>query len=334
MAATTTKIKNQLRDLGLSHEAVQAAWPTWWSEEAERSPSALNDLKFSLSRKLGIAPASLFDEGNAVFVWQGEAKFKGLTTETGADKEVLTSFGMSIARLLLLAHEARIGQPIDGLPAVDLRSALLNAGAPHVAISHLLRLSRSLGIPVAYLRVFPLETKSMTAMTVRIGDRFAILLGKDAMYSAPVSFYIAHEIGHIARGHLVTNAALVDMDIESVSLDREEVEADAFALALLTGQAQVTFDTNRPPKNATELANAVCSASKREQVDPGILAMCYGHANQQWKLAMAALKIIYGNGKPAWQEINKVALESLDLGKLTSDNREYLESVTGFVQNA
>ena len=43
-----------LQQLGLSDAAINAAWPEWWSEAAEPSPSASLDLRFSLARKLGL----------------------------------------------------------------------------------------------------------------------------------------------------------------------------------------------------------------------------------------------------------------------------------------
>ncbi len=83
MPANSEKIEKKLKQLGLSKEVIKAGWPDWWSEEAEFSPSALNDLRFSLSRKLGLSPSSLFDEGEPKFMWPGQAKFKGLTPING-----------------------------------------------------------------------------------------------------------------------------------------------------------------------------------------------------------------------------------------------------------
>ena len=38
---------------------VDAVWPAWWSDEAEGSPSAQTELRFGVSRRLGIDPRSL-----------------------------------------------------------------------------------------------------------------------------------------------------------------------------------------------------------------------------------------------------------------------------------
>src|SRR5260221_5019203 len=148
MPEKTANIEKKLKKLGLSQDAVRAAWPAWWSEEAEFSPSALNELKFSLARKLGLAPTSLFDEGDAVFLWDGDAKFKGLSTESQSEKKALVSFGTSIGRLLIRASEPPSHQANPGIPGADLRAVIINSGAPCVRLSDLLALSWSIGIPV------------------------------------------------------------------------------------------------------------------------------------------------------------------------------------------
>ena len=61
------------------------------------------------------------------------------------------------------------------------------------------------------LRIFPLKNKAMHAMVVRVRGRYAILLGRDATYPAPVAFTLAHELGHVLLGHLGDAPALVDL---------------------------------------------------------------------------------------------------------------------------
>jgi hypothetical protein len=330
MADKSADIENKLLSLGLSRDVVRAAWPKWWSAEAELSPSALNDLKFSLSRKLGISPSSLFDEGDAVFVWKGAAKFKGLAAHTDAEQQILASFGQALAKPLLRCFDASTAADVTSISPEDLRRALLEQGAPAIDQRYLIRILAVLGIPVVYLRVMPLNAKRMAAMSVRVGDRFAILLAKEASYFAPVLFNVAHELGHIARSHLAENSTLIDGEIEDADdTDREEQEATAYALTLLTGRASPIFDVNRPATNATQLAAAVRITARDEHIDPGLLAMVYGYSTRQWKIAYGALKIIYGNGRPVWEEINRSTLSALRLDRLTEDNRDFLLSVLG-----
>jgi hypothetical protein len=91
---------------------------------------------------------------------------------------------------------------------------------------------------VIYLRVFPLPAKKMNGMVVQLGDRFAILLARDANYPAPIAFYLAHELGHAALGHTRDHVAVVEfgdlLTDQGESRDDEEKAADRYALELLT----------------------------------------------------------------------------------------------------
>src|SRR4051794_15887231 len=55
-------LRLRLRRLGLSDDAISAAWPQWWSADAEASPSARAELRFGIARRLGLDPRSLLGE--------------------------------------------------------------------------------------------------------------------------------------------------------------------------------------------------------------------------------------------------------------------------------
>jgi hypothetical protein len=185
MAENAKEIERRLRGAGFSSEIIKAAWPKWWSSEAELSPAALNDLKFSLSRKLGLSASSLFDEGHTVFVWKGMAKFKGLSTFSETEQRILTNFGVSVANLLLKCLDPANPVPFDRVAPAQIRKGLLESGAPSMNLPYLFRFLHKVGIPIAYVRRFPLDAKKMTAMAIRVEQRFAILLSKDQPYAAP-----------------------------------------------------------------------------------------------------------------------------------------------------
>src|SRR5690606_19629689 len=87
----------------------------------------------------------------------------------------------------------------------------LSASGP-IGLPHLLTFCWAIGIPIIQLRVFPLAAKRMCAMAVRVQDRFAILLAKESRFLPQVAYYVAHELGHIALGHLSSNPVMVDME--------------------------------------------------------------------------------------------------------------------------
>lgn len=336
MPAKSATIEKKLKRLGLSQEAVRAAWPAWWSAEAEFSPSAVNDLKFSVARKLGISPTSLFDEGDAVFSWDGDAKFKGLTAESPMEEKALVAFGTSISRLLIKATEPPAASMDAGISGSELREAIIRSGAPCVRLHDLIALAWAIGIPVVHLRIFPLTAKRMAAMTIRTGNRHAILIGRDSMFPANIAYYIAHELGHIFGGHLSDNSAIVDIDMpdEMHERDDEELAADSFALALLTGREDPEVTATRVPRNSRELAYAVINAGHAEAIDPGTLALCYAHRSGRWKFANNAMRLIYSEQKPVWKEINRYASEQLTTANITHDSLSFLAKVMGIDSNA
>ena len=88
------KLRSRLRELGLSSAAIEAAWPGWWSDEANSSLSAQAELRFGVARRLGLDPRSLLDDREAPrFMWREEARFKHLSGEGELEQAGITSFG-------------------------------------------------------------------------------------------------------------------------------------------------------------------------------------------------------------------------------------------------
>lgn len=324
MAGTEDKLVQRLRRAGFSREAIRAAWPSWWTDEAGATASGRAELRFALARRLGLAPKPLLGE-RVEFVWNDEALFKHLTAQDAAQKAALTSFGMSIGRLLIRATPG--GRTEIAAPE-DLRDAILS-GARFVDLASLIATCWALRVPVIQLRVFPLEAKSMHAMVVKVEDRYAILLGRDANYPAPVAFTLSHELGHIMRGHLAEAPAVIDLEDPALAKDPDdqEKEADRFALSLLTGSAEPDIQTNLDSFNAPTLAAAVLDAAPRYSVEPGTLALCLAYQRKAWPVAMSALGFIYSEKKPAWREINGIADAELDWDLLGDETAHYLRNI-------
>ena len=288
------QLRRRLKNIGLSDPAITAAWPTWWSDEAEDSLSARTELRFSLSRKLGLEPSSLLEDGVPRFVWQDVARFKHLSREGVIEQAAITSFGRAIANLLIGSTPAH-GSLVGADPS-NLRNLILRMRRPYVDLADLLSLCWSVGIPVIHLRVFPWPQKRMAAMVVRAANRYAILLGKDSQYPAHIAFYLAHEIGHVAAGHLEENRVIVDLESEDMNLDTvdgEEISADRFALDLLTGMPAPVILPSTQRYSALSLAKTVLGASTELAIEPGTLALCFGYSTKDWPTSTAAMRHIY-----------------------------------------
>jgi hypothetical protein len=332
---SAAELKDRLHSFGLSDAAIEAVWPRWWSESAEVSASARAELRFGVARRLGIDPSSLLDaQETPQFLWPSQARFKNLAGESELEKEGISSFGRAVARTLINATPARAPTSADPSSAPDLRKLLLGAErAPFISLVDLLALSWSIGVPVAYLRVFPFQRKRMAAMTVRLGDRWAVLLARDSQYPAPIAFYLAHELGHIFLSHIESEQVIVDLDEpdSTEEKDAEERAADAFALELLTGEANPRILPD--PEGAAPSAGALAKVARERGpglgIEPGTLALCYGSTTGEWDVAYGALKGLYPEERPAWSAINQLAIDQLETASLPFDSREFLGAVLG-----
>jgi hypothetical protein len=327
VALDSNSVRWSLRAFGYTDASITAAWPEWWSSEAEGSAAAQTELRFSLARKLGLDPRTLADD-QPKFVWKDYARFKHLTAESARELGVLSSYGVSVARML----SSGVGPlgPLDKASAADLRAGIL-ATQPFVTLRDLLGLSWAMRLPVIHLRIFPLPAKRMCAMSVRLPRAAAILLGKDADYPAPIAYYLAHEIGHLALGHLGSDiAAIVDFEVPMETRganDDEEVAADRFALELLTGRPDTTVATVTRQYTSRQLAEAVLQAGPALKIEPGTLALCFGYNMNDWPRAMAAMKYIYSAPQPVWAEVNAVAQQQLAWTEMTGDAGQFLRNV-------
>lgn len=335
MARTSEgELRERLRRFGLSGAAVRAAWPRWWSAEAEGSLSAQADLRFTVARNLGLDPGSLFGElEQPQFLWREEARFKRLRAEDEVERAGIVSFGQAVGTLVLAASRPTHLPEIAGAAPGEMRRTLLAGSSQPIGLTDLLALSWASGIPVIYLRVFPWTHKRMAAMTVRVADRHVVLLAKDSNYPAPIAFYLGHELGHIALRHVPDGAAVVDLDDghreQSVD-DAEELAADEFALTLLTGRRRLLVrSASGVPASGSELARTASRAGTDLRIDPGVIAEIYGYTTGNWSTVSVALRGIYQSAAPVWNPINRMALRELDIEVLPADSGAFLRTVLG-----
>jgi len=327
---SASQLKKRLKSVGLSDAAINAAWPDWWSSAASESTSAQTELRFSIARKLGLDPHSLLEDSQEPrFIWRDGARFKHLSGEGRLELSAITSFGTALGRLLA-ASTSEVA-PLPNLNALELRKTILRT-QPYVRLLDLLSVCWSIGIPVVHLRVFPTLRKRMAAMSVQIDGHSVILMGKDSMYPPHVAFYLAHELGHVALGHLSKDSAIVDLESSALAApgeDPDEVSTDRFALQLLTGLEEPKVLSKSKSYNANQLAHAVLNASTELRIEPGTLALCFGYSTGQWLKTNAAIKRVYSSPRPVWSEINKVAADHLDLNRIPDDARSYVRAALG-----
>lgn len=324
--------KRLIRQAGLAPSIVDAAWPDWWSDEADTSDSAKAELRFSVARKLGLDPRTLLDDQRPGWIWDDAARFKSFRGDVQEHQPAISSFGMALGRILLGATESaniRIPGQID---AAQLRAMTLQS-RPVVGLIELVQLAWGLGIPVIHLRAYPLSAKQMSAMSVCLNDRFVVLLAKDSQYPAPSAFHLAHELGHIFLGHLAPGQSIVDLgglgDPDDEANDDEERQADAFAMELLTGYPELTLRIEGEGRGARRLAEQALAVQQEHRIEAGIVALSYGFQTENWSTAIASLGRIYDQPFPVWQAVNRIAKRNIQWSELQDESESYLRAVMG-----
>jgi len=121
---------------------------------------------------------------------------------------------------------------------------------------------------------------------------------------------------------------LIDEQVDRNSSDAEEKAANAFALELLTGNAQSqVFAVG--PVNARALAKAAYQAGVHEQIDPGHIVLNYAYqmGSDYFAVANAALKLL----EPHTDAVGLVRsrmLAHLDKTRLSEDTYEFILQIT------
>jgi len=231
----------------------------------------------------------------------------------------------------------------------DLRSLALalSDGRDRVDFEALVEASWQLGVPVLHLPEIPVGGKKPDGMVTFVAGRPVVILLKAVKLAEWMVFILAHELGHIAMGHLGTldGAAVVD---EKVSLaeegtpasgptdggDTEEVEANAYASGVLVpGGEQITLG-NPPWPVAGRLADLALNFGQMNKVSPGHAVLnAANHSPRDghppFALGIKAAQVLaerLGTSSTA-ETCRAAAQRHLNLDKLRPDTIEFLEKL-------
>jgi Zn-dependent peptidase ImmA (M78 family) len=209
--------------------------------------------------------------------------------------ELAVALARSASRIAIGALEKDFTQPNESASAI--RDHILATGAKWVGLAELIDLCWAYGIPVLHLASPLLAKKKMDGIAMSINGRPSIVLS-NVRKSGFLLFHLAHEIGHIALGHLGANSAIVDDDFEEQaknSKSADEVAADRFALELLTGNPDFTLRLQTKMK-AEPLARLAASSAVEMKIAPSQLVMSCAHGDSKYYALYVGAANILGSG--------------------------------------
>ncbi len=333
----------RLRAVGLNPKFVrEVVLPDWWDDAIAENPAGYAEALGRLADALSLDLRALQDPNGVLncrpyLATRNKAR-QGLREEDLAWAKCLG------ARAAQLACSAMALPPADVPKSAREIRATLGKDNRIVTFPTLLDYCWSLGIPVLRVAQFPDKAKKPDGMAARFGNRYAIVLSKNSRYSAWLLFILAHELGHIALGHLQENGVFVDdaanwqaNDEEEKSspaipltAEDEEQQANDFAIELLTGQADTTYHATQN-LNAAGLAEAAQFFGQQYRVDPGVMALNYARHvpnGPYWALANAALKRLEPDAN-ACAIVQNAMRGNLQREALADEQWEFLLRVTG-----
>lgn len=323
------KLYHRLSTVGLARPYVRAiALPDWWDDNVASSPAGYAEALLYLSRHLGLALDSLQDDSKPLALRDfGPCKFKKTAGTNDDDLALARAIGTRAAQLAATA----MAKPFNGQLAspLEIRLHILDRGASWVGLEELLAYCWSIGIPVIFLAQFPRGAKKVQGLSAMFKGRPVIVLSKKAKPTAWLLFILAHELGHIATGHLTEGTVLVDQDVDKNERDVEEDQANSFALELITGERDCRVYTSGRWPNADELAERARQIGNEFHIDPGHIVLNYAHTmgDEFWPVASAALKKLEPHANaPAL--VRSVLAGKLDWSALPQDGFEFMMRIT------
>ncbi len=316
----------RLTKVGLKQAFVRKVLlPDWWDDEIATTQAGYMEGLIYLSRHAGLDIQSLADDFAPIELSLAEAcKYKKSKNTDNGELNVAQALATRLVQLATMATTQTIC-PIPSLGS-QIRDEILANGYRYVTLSNLVDYCWSVGIPVLYLGQLPKGIKRPDGLAARVGGRPAIVICKNTKYESWMLFVLAHELGHIALGHVADDGFLLDESIhQGDDPDNEETAANTFASDLIAGR-NVRENGEQWPATV-KLVEIAQQVGERLRINPGYLLLRFGYLHDNYQLANAAVKILEPEAN-APGVINEKMFAELDWSELSHDSNQFLARVT------
>lgn len=321
-------LRSRLSEVGVKRGFLNGVvLPSWWDDSIAATAGGFREAVSYIAARLGFSLASLLDEKQTpTYAHSGAVKYKKAKDVSAEDVTLTTHYAVGAARSVAAALED--GATVSDVPSpeewrLDLQKV---SDKPWVCLRHILDASWKLGIPVIHLKNVPSGAKKPDALTTMVGERPVIVVMSGRKSPSWIAFIVAHELGHIHHKHLKPGQTLVDEKISSTADEKDEEQANDFAVRLLTGFSNLGLNT-RLSMGIPQLAAAAKSFGNNCRIAPGVVALNYGFTTKQWSLANGAVSLLE-KGDDAAKDLDKAMRGHLDLDALSDDSREWITRAT------
>jgi IrrE N-terminal-like domain len=325
--------------LGLTRAQVRRLLPVWWDPAIEKESSGVAELAIHLSRRLSVDLSALIEGRLLPKGAASQVAFKHSSSVEPTSLTAATFIASSLSQAVLAAMRT----PYTEIPRrpQDVQQQATAGGANVLGFDALLDLCWSHGMPVIPLPNLPVGVRKMDGAALRIGDRPIIIIARKKSSRAWLSFILAHEIGHVALGHIQAGSSIVDVSLQETATyatdsanDPQEREADQFALQTMGGetvdQEVSTWDQGLTP---VELAVRARQAAARLRIESGHFILRHAFSSRRWPEGMTALRFLSEDFDPESALLAQLR-RHLDLDRVSDDLRDLLMQVTGWEDQA
>lgn len=319
------KLYKKLSAIGLNESYVRrSGLPSWWSDELNDKPAAVLEGAGHIAKRLHLDLRSLLSEDQTVqFKPLPHTKFK-YHLQQKTDIPDTSHLASRVAELVAYGVQVTfIPVPED---ASQIRTEILQSHS-QINLESILDYCWQHGIAVVYFNDYPENARKITGMIQWQGDRPIIVLSGKRTHPAWLAFHLAHELAHLALGH-IKEGILIDDEIEKDSVDREEIEANEFAVKLLVNNFDNCF-SEKPATSGDHLKNKINKVLKTDPtVDPCALAFNHAWHTGGYKFAFKAIECLNASGD-GQKVINQFLENRIDWENLSDGNSDHLDKILG-----
>lgn len=297
--------------------------PEWWNDSLNKSPGISQQVILGLAKFANLDLNTVIDPDAVLRFNDSVRRYKHASNKSVEDLQAATAVVHGISKIAASA----VKEDYKGLPSAQEIRRIILSKQKWVDFESLLDFSWSQGVPVLYIPQIPAQ-KKMDAVVIKVSDRPVIALTKKHKHASSLLFSLAHELGHIACGHLENNSLLIDETINEDDVDNpQEQEANSYAIELLNGRADAAFHS-RGRIRAEVLAKECLRIANERNVDPGHVALNYAKTMDKsgincYAVSSSALNILYP--EITWlKQVEKAFLENIVEDKVSEDKFDVL----------
>jgi Zn-dependent peptidase ImmA (M78 family) len=323
---TMPVLYERLKEIGFDKDYVRSqGLPTWWDDELDADEDVVLEGAAHISRRLRLDLLSLLEERSPEFKPALQTKFKYHAQNKADTPDAAHQIASSVAAVIARATELEF-KPVPP-STLQVRAEIL-AEHPQINLNSLLDYCWKHGIAVVYFKNYPKKKRTITGMIQWHGDQPVIVLSDKRTNPAWLAFHLAHELGHLAFGHVKKGEGiLVDDDIKDNSSDSEEIESNKFAVSLLLDNLDNAVKKRMKAPALAKYLGGI--AQNNPTVDPCAIAFNFAwHNTNYFAVAVSAVKILDEN--QCGSKIIQSFLENhIDWDDLSDDVGDRLEQILG-----